>query len=784
MALLATLLIVVSGSRTRPGPPKPSLKLNFLSLEPPALVCPPCFLAAQYNLLCKDLFNQNARPEAPFSSFSMALQRILGLTLLCYGVIASPLGFASGTAPAFRAASPRKLHGRFLHITDLHPDSFYKPHSSTAEEDACHRGNGSAGTYGTEASDCDAPYALVNATFDWIAVNLRDQIDFIVWTGDSARHDSDEEIPRTQAQVLDSNRYVADKFANILGDATADRGLVIPVVPTFGNNDILPHNIMMPGPNKWLKYYTDVWRRFIPEEQRHSFEFGGWFYVEVIPGRLAVFSLNTLYFFDRNAGVDDCAKPSEPGYKQLEWLRIQLQFMRERGMKAILMGHVPPARTDSKQLWSEPCWQKYTLWLRQFRDVVVIGLYGHMNIDHFLLQDTRDIDMALLSDPTNDAFSTREVMEDELSIESATDYLHELRDNWSKLNRPPVFAGKPDDLGEDKSKKKKKKGKKAKKDVWGERYQLSFVSPSIVPTYFPSLRVFEYNISGLESTPLWKDAFKQPPVQADDAQKHLVLRDLSDSLVTESKSKQDKSKKKPKHKKPKDKKPKDPKLVIPDPPSKSSPPGPAYSAQTLSLTGYTQYFANLTFINNLTLEDQSISPKENDEFSLLESFTDWLLRWRRGKHGDKKPKNPEPQPRDFHFEVEYSTFEDKIYRLGDLTVNSFVDLAYRIGQKTKKSSVNAISDQVEDEDGDGDVDEFEVEDDDTDDSDAESDDDEDSEFEVDDKKKKKHGKGAKGGKDKKKKKKTKKHNKTWLHFLNHAFVGTVERRDLKKFARD
>ena len=209
----------------------------------------------------------------------------------------------------------------------MHPDEFYKAHSSTSEENACHRGKGPAGTYGAETSDCDTPYSLINATFDWIAENIRDNIDFIVWTGDSARHDSDEQIPRSPAQVQNSNQLIADKFVDLFEDPSG-QGLRIPIVATLGNNDLHPHNVLLPGPNKWLKRYTDIWGRFIPQEQRHSFEFGGWYYVEVIPNRLAVFSLNTLYFFDRNAGVDDCVNHSEPGFKQLEWLRIQLQFMR------------------------------------------------------------------------------------------------------------------------------------------------------------------------------------------------------------------------------------------------------------------------------------------------------------------------------------------------------------------------------------------------------------------------------------------------------------------------
>jgi len=53
-------------------------------------------------------------------------------------------------------AEPRKLHGRFLHITDIHPDGYYRPH--TSEERACHRkdkkkkSNNIAGYYGTSYS--------------------------------------------------------------------------------------------------------------------------------------------------------------------------------------------------------------------------------------------------------------------------------------------------------------------------------------------------------------------------------------------------------------------------------------------------------------------------------------------------------------------------------------------------------------------------------------------------------------------------------------------------------
>ena len=150
-------------------------------------------------------------------------------------------------------------------------------------------------------SNCDSPISLINATFAWIKENIKDQIDFVIWTGDSARHDNDERIVRTEDQLIKQNELMVSKFYEVFGkpenadDPDPSNDFEIPIVPTFGNNDILPHNIFLPGPNRWTATYYGIWRHFIPEFQRHQFEHGSWYYVEVVPNKLAVFSLNTMY---------------------------------------------------------------------------------------------------------------------------------------------------------------------------------------------------------------------------------------------------------------------------------------------------------------------------------------------------------------------------------------------------------------------------------------------------------------------------------------------------------
>ncbi|KAI4115241.1 MAG: hypothetical protein LQ345_004125 [Seirophora villosa] len=564
---------------------------------------------------------------------------------------------------------PDKLHGRFLHITgifhlpmsfhisptstdiliDVHPDRFYSLASSTDSGNACHWGKGSAGFYGAENTDCDSPIALLNATFQWIAENLRDSIDFIVWTGDSARHDNDELIPRTEDEVIGLNDLLVTKFVEVFGkedninDTDPTNDFTIPIVPNFGNNDILPHNIFHPGPNRWTMHYAHVWRKFIPEEQRHAFERGGWFFVEVIPNHLAVFSLNTLYFFNNNPAADGCAERSEPGYEQFEWLRVQLQFVRQRGMKAILMGHVPPARTESKHSWDETCWQKYTLWLQQYRDVIVGGLYGHMNIDHFMLQDTRQLDMKLMNGVVRPARKPRK--SSDLSVQSSAEYLTELREGWSQLPEKAEAFTREDQvdiwpsfiLGTEKKRRKSSHERFLEKigGEWGERYSATLVGASIVPNYYPTMRVFEYNTTGL---------------QQGSSDLYIGRRHGMPSAGHDKSDMYEESKYLEKHS-----------FVKPKPPSKSQPPGPAYSPQPLSLLGYTQLFANLT--------------KINAAFAL-----------------------PRTSPAaEFAYELEYNTRNDSIYALEDLTMRNYINLAARIGRYRPKRDDLSFED-VEEED--------------------------------------------------------------------------------------
>jgi endopolyphosphatase len=309
-----------------------------------------------------------------------------------------------------------------------------------------------------------------------------------------------------------------------------------------------------------------------------------------------------------------------------------------------------------------------------------------MNVDHFMFQDVKDLTYKFKIKGISDEFSPAESFEPDstnetFSIAAKTTYLNELREGWSNLPKPPaghsyITEHSDDMLDIEKKKKKKKKPTDEEKlaaflkeigGPWGERFSLSLVSPSVVPNFFPTLRVVDYNITGLEDHHPAPGAVGTPAEVAETASineiEDLIFEDddADEEVGSPADDMHDLKKKRKKKKKGKKKKSRRPKFPVPKPPSKSSPPGPGYSPQPLSLISWTQYYSNLTRVH----EDM---------------------------HGHGRKKNPEHY---FDYQVEYSTKNDSVYQMNDLTMRSWLDLADRIGrEKIPSPKSEAVGDDL------------------------------------------------------------------------------------------
>ncbi|KAJ1718962.1 Endopolyphosphatase [Coemansia erecta] len=260
--------------------------------------------------------------------------------------------------------------GRFLHITDLHIDPSYVEGSTTYSQ--CHRpppakaqsasavggggtqdGHRDTGPFGIAQAKCDSPVALINATSAYLRAVWADTLDFVVWTGDSGRHDGDAENPRTFDEIIAENRIAAAAMRRTFPART-------PVVPNIGNNDISPHNeLAAPGhkrASKTFRLLADAWGDYIPAGQRATFLYGGYYARDVADYAggassggargLTALSLNTIYWYRANAKVGGCAAADSPGLAQLAWIRYQMRRARERRRDIVLLGHVAPSRDN------------------------------------------------------------------------------------------------------------------------------------------------------------------------------------------------------------------------------------------------------------------------------------------------------------------------------------------------------------------------------------------------------------------------------------------------------
>lgn len=78
------------------------------------------------------------------------------------------------------------------------------------------------------------------------------------------------------------------------------------------------------------KAFEEIWSKHIPESERDAFRQGGYFSTEVIPGELAVISLNTLYWYDNNAAVRGCKGKQDPGSLHLVSLVLPMPLPAPR----------------------------------------------------------------------------------------------------------------------------------------------------------------------------------------------------------------------------------------------------------------------------------------------------------------------------------------------------------------------------------------------------------------------------------------------------------------------
>lgn len=269
----------------------------------------------------------------------------------------------------------------------------------------------------------------------------------------------------------------------------------IPVIPSFGNNDVFPHN-QIGGPDKdsdLLSFYEQMWRPWIPKNQRSTFKQGGGYYIVQVAPRLNVLTLNTMYFYTKNKAVENCHTKSSPAYKQMEWFEEQLKKVRSTQEKIYVIGHVPPSPRDYKPT----CLTEFMRIASNYTDVIMGHFFAHLNMDHFLMFDGREVSSPsrkdnkpkshLEVDQQQDDFAPyQEQHQKVFEIEDYDDDqdVHATRNTGAYLDWLRDMYQQIDPLDD----------KRLPPNTQPPLVVIQ-VSPSVIPVYNPTVRIYEYEIN-------------------------------------------------------------------------------------------------------------------------------------------------------------------------------------------------------------------------------------------------------------------------------------------------
>lgn len=257
--------------------------------------------------------------------------------------------------------------GTFVQLSDIHLDSKYLvgaltdcplPLCCRAETGMGTNANNSAGEWGDY--HCDPPLYTVENLFQFIAA-LDPAPDFILYTGDDPAHDIWEQ---SREDNLASITTISNLFLKYFPDT--------PVFSSIGNHESFPVNMYEGHPyDSWLyDPISQLWAPYLPENAIPTLQYGGYYAAHAFPG-LVVVSLNTNFY----SSDDFWLYVNNTDFSgQLAWLSNVLAQTRERGEKAIIIGHAP---TNS---WTDAFGWGFNALLTDYSDVVVGGFYGHHHI--------------------------------------------------------------------------------------------------------------------------------------------------------------------------------------------------------------------------------------------------------------------------------------------------------------------------------------------------------------------------------------------------------------------
>eukprot|EP00049_Salpingoeca_infusionum_P010377 m.176637 g.176637 ORF g.176637 m.176637 type:complete len:536 (-) comp14630_c0_seq1:2138-3745(-) len=268
--------------------------------------------------------------------------------------------------------------GEFIWLSDLHFDPYYGTEQAFAHTTLCTSSKASPfGSYG-----CDSPWALIEATLDKAAA-IGEKSNFVLVTGDSARHDNDlipNPFDALEMMMANISHALNERFQASMHLAPFESHMQL-IASILGNNDVIPDYYL--DPSNALTLFQLVVEAFGDElsvSERQTMLAGGYFSRQVTE-KVVLVSLNTVIYSLYHKPKTNTEDP----FQQFAWLATTLSNIAKQRQVAYIVGHIPPVLGSyaHTQFWKPEYMEKYYSILTQHLDTVKAQLYGHIHSDEF-----------------------------------------------------------------------------------------------------------------------------------------------------------------------------------------------------------------------------------------------------------------------------------------------------------------------------------------------------------------------------------------------------------------
>lgn len=250
--------------------------------------------------------------------------------------------------------------GYFWHITDLHWDPNYFSYENNCMKRSVRVPTGKYGEH-----ICDSPWSLITSAAHAMKEKHGDNIEFILWTGDSLTHSTRLSTQQQLAGVQNLTHLLSHVFSSQF------------VFPVLGHDDPIGNT----RASHMYRQLANLWRHWLPTEAIHTFSKGGYYTIEQKLRKLRLIALNTNMYAN-----EDNTDPDPSG--QWAWLENVLAKSHRQKETVYLVGHMAPGVDERQGTPPRPTMSqfhnaRYLQLVRKYADIITGQFFGHLHSDTF-----------------------------------------------------------------------------------------------------------------------------------------------------------------------------------------------------------------------------------------------------------------------------------------------------------------------------------------------------------------------------------------------------------------